>query len=324
MTEEKQKPLTRKDVLKLIEQNGGTAERLDLSGAVFEAGIDLSGLNLQRVILKEAKFPTSFKREIVEGADLRGTHLENADLTKAHLERAELHETHLERANLRDAHLEGAYIWDTHLEGANLMMAHLQGANLTRTKFSPNINLQDVDWGNYILDEDKQGDFESAVASYRHLKMWYTNAGYSDIAAKFYYREKEVQRKRVSREVTAQFRSVKIWTLFRRQRTLTWSFLWLWIYWLLCGYGEKTFRVAVSAAIIILGLAVAYYFWGSFNTSSFWDTLYYSAVSFTALGYGKWAPQPTGWAKGMGAVEAFIGVFTIALFLVTFVRKMTR
>lgn len=49
-----------------------------------------------------------------------------------------------------------------------------------------------------------------------------------------------------------------------------------------------------------------------------------SAASFTALGYGSWASQPSVWAKGIGAAEAVIGVFMMALFLVTFTRKMVR
>jgi len=93
---------------------------------------------------------------------------------------------------------------------------------------------------------------------------------------------------------------------------------------LFCGYGEKPLRVITWAVFTIFGLAAAYYFWGTFDTKSFADTLYYSVASFTALGYGQWAPQPTGWAQGMGAVEAVIGVFSMALFLVTFTRKMTR
>jgi hypothetical protein len=299
-------PYTREDVLRLIEENGGTAEGLDLSGKTFEEGMDLNGRNLSGIILKEAKFPTSFKREIIEGANLRGTHLENADLTKAHLERADLNDTHLEEANLRHAHLEGATLWDTHLERANLMSTHLQGANLMRTKFSPNINLQDVDWGNYILDEEKPVFFDSAVASYRHLKQWYTTAGMYGVAGKFFYREMEANRK------------LQSWKNNFKSK------LWSWVMRILCGYGEKPERVVISAAVVIFGLAAAYYFWGSFSSSSFLDTLYYSAASFTALGYGQWAPQPTGWAKGMGAAEAIIGVFMMALLLVTFVRKWTR
>lgn len=304
MAEEKEKPLTRKDVDERIKKNGGTAKGLDLSGETFEDGIDLSGLNLQRVILKKAKFPTSLKHEIVEGADLRGTHLENADLTKAHLERAELHETHLEGANLREAHLEDALLWDTHLEGANLMSTHLQGANLMRTKFSHDVSLEDVDWGNYILGEEKDGYFDAAVDTYRRLKQWYTHAGYSDIAAKFYYREKEAGRK-----------ALKWRSKHRLALEASYRFF---------GYGERWRNILLWIAVVVFGFAAAYYFRGSFSSSSFLDTLYYSAASFTALGYGQWAPQPTGWAKYVGAVEAFIGVSMMALLLVTFVRKWTR
>jgi len=43
------------------------------------------------------------------------------------------------------------------------------------------------------------------------------------------------------------------------------------------------------------------------------------------LGYGSWVyPEPESWAKGLGAAEAALGVSMIALFLVTFTRKMTR
>ena len=93
---------------------------------------------------------------------------------------------------------------------------------------------------------------------------------------------------------------------------------------LLCGYGEKAINVAATAAIIIFGLAAAYHFLGQFDTETFTNSLYYSVVSFTAVGYGSWAPQPMGWTKAMGAAEAVIGVFMMALFLVTFTRKMTR
>ena len=55
-----------------------------------------------------------------------------------------------------------------------------------------------------------------------------------------------------------------------------------------------------------------------------WISLYFSGASFTALGYASWAPQLDSWVKYLGVVESFLGVFLIALFLVTFTRKMTR
>lgn len=269
----KQNPYTREDVLRLIEKNGGKAEGLDLSGKIFEEEIDLSKLNLKDIILKE-------------------TFLKNA---------------HFEGSVLSGSHLEGAYLEFAHFEGTELHFAHLERALLWSAKFSPDTRLEDIDWGSYILWEELARSYSTAAITYRRLKTWHTNAGYSDIAAKFYYREKEAGRKALG----------WTWKLLHHRLALEASRVFF-------GYGERWRNILFWIAVVIFGLAAAYYFWGSFSSSSFWDTLYYSATSFTALGYGKWAPQPTGWAKGMGAAEAIIGVFMMALLLVTFVRKWTR
>jgi uncharacterized protein YjbI with pentapeptide repeats len=367
----KEKPYTREDVLRLIEENGDTAKGLDLSRKVFEGGIELRGLELQGIILEDTVFKRTSREVLLqkgiepgeneywpkdnigallshthlEGANLRcanlvgarlwDVHLEGADLTDVNFEKAKLLRAHLEEAVLWDAHLEGAVLWlahlegavlagahlegaglaGAHLEGAVLAGAHLEGAGLYEAKFSSDTTLDGAHWGNYILGEEKlgetkrgkesRGSFNTATKTYRSLKIWYTEHGLYDIAGKFYYREMEARRKAQSWKKP----HLKIW---------------YWVMRMLCGYGEKPERVIISAAAVIFGLALAYFLWGTFSSSSFWDTLYYSVASFTALGYGQWAPQPTGWAKGVGAAEAVLGVSMLALFLVTFTRKMTR
>ncbi len=286
------KPYTRKDVLRLIKENGGKAEGLDLSGKIFEGEIDLSGLDLYKIILTDAIFP-------------KNAHLEGAYLVGAHLENVYLNGAHLEGAILVNANLEGAQLWEAHLEGARLFYACLKGAFLREAYLEGTI-LETVDWGNFILHEENLGHLQPAEHIYRRLKQWHMEHGLYNVAGKFFYREMEVRRK------------VQSWGKKPHLK------LWYWAMRLLCGYGEKPERVAISAAVIIFGLAVVYYFWGSFTSSSFWDTLYYSVASFTALGYGQWAPQPTGWAKGVGAAEAVLGVSMLALFLVTFTRKVSR
>ena len=341
MAEEKDKPITREDVLRLIKENSGKSEGLDLSDKEFIDGIDLSGLDLKGIILKNVQcFPifwtltmlsvlleenvlSDVDREEVrssgahlekarlsyahlEGAYLPFSHFEHCDLSRARLEGAFLPFAFLWGASLVDAHLEGTRLTGAHLEGTTLGLAHLEGAFLGGANFSDDTKLEGADWGNYILGEEKNGAFRIASETYRRLKKWYTNAGMYDIAGKFFFRE-----------MTAKRKAMKWWpNLLNRAFSKLIS--------VLCGYGEKPERVVVSAIVIIFGLAIAYHLGGSFDTSSFWDKLYYSIVSFTALGYGNWAPQPTGWAKGIGAAEAFLGVFMMALFLITFTRKMTR
>jgi len=301
--ETKENPFTREDVLRLIEENGGKAEGLDLSGKVFEENIDLRGLDLEGIILKKARL----KAAHLEKANLENANFNEAILMHAHFEAAHLIAARLEAAILDDAHLQRANLNAANLDWASLDGAHLEGACLSAATFSPNTRLDAVDWGNYVLAEEREGWFIMSD-TYRRLKVWYNNAGYSDTAAKFYYREKEANRK-----------SLKLFSKSWNHRiALQFSY---WVF----GHGEGWKRLLFGWVVgVIFVLAAAYYFWGSFCSSSFWDTLYYSATSFSALGYGSWAPQPTGWAKGMGAAEAIIGVFMMALLLVTFVRKWTR
>jgi len=331
MAQEKEKPLTREDVLHTIGRHGGSAWDLDLSGKTFVTDVDLSNLDLRGIILNKAVLLCAkFDGSNLKGAKLREANLQHATFNKyndkaTNLREADLSGASLEDAEFKEADLEGAQfgdkeepdmitpLFDTDFRGVNLRFTNFITCSFFRTKlegaflFTADIydsDLGDVDWGSYVIGEESKRYFQTAETVYRRLKTWYTQSGYRHIAAKFYYREKETNRK-----------SLKLCSRHR----LAAEFMRV-----LFGYGEEWKRIFGWIAVVIFGLAEVYHFWGSFSSSSCWDTLYYSAVSFTALGYGKWAPQPTGWAKGVGVAEAIIGVSMMALLLVTFVRKWTR
>lgn len=98
----------------------------------------------------------------------------------------------------------------------------------------------------------------------------------------------------------------------------------------LCGHGERVGRVLVAAAVVIVGMAFVYLRLGQLTeadghtVTSFWHALYFSAASFSSIGYATFAPNAVGLAKWLGVVESFTGNFLLALFLVTFTRKLTR
>jgi hypothetical protein len=346
----KESPYTRDDVLKLIEEHGGKAEGLDLSWQYFKKRINLNQINLEGIILNNTDLrganiklsclsggsfnyanlsDANFNNSSLKGVHFLEANLFSTDFTEAYLEdsnfnaacliatkfeNANLKNACLDNADLMGANLEGTKLIGAHLKGANLFDAHLSGVYLSDVQFNNDTNFQDVNWGNYIIGEECREERNSssrvyslhmAEVIYRRFKIWYSEHGIYDIAGKFFYREMESRRKAQS------------WKKPHLK-------LWNWIMRLLCGYGERPERVVISSAAVIFVLALVYYLWCSFNISSFLDTLYYSAVSFTAVGYGNWAPQPTDWAKGMGVTEALLGVFMMALFLVTFTRKMTR
>jgi len=94
------------------------------------------------------------------------------------------------------------------------------------------------------------------------------------------------------------------------------------------GYGERPFNVAGFALFIILFFSVMFSVFGIEEQGNpalvhhYWTCLYYSVVTFTTLGYGDF--HPIGGTRILAAAEALMGVFLMALFVVTFARRWRR
>ncbi|MCX6011503.1 MAG: pentapeptide repeat-containing protein [Chloroflexi bacterium] len=329
-------PYTSKDVIDAIARNGGSAWDLDLSEKIFEQAIDLRDLDLSGIILNKAVLLSAkFDGSILKRARLRDAtlHLATfnkynnkvADLREADFSGALLNDTQFRAANLTSAKFgatqesPGTYLFGTDFRGANLFFTQFKNSSLYRCKlegthlFAADIydsNLEGIDWGSYVIGEENKKKFQTAASIYRQLKMWYNNVGIHDTAAKFYYREKEAERKGASR---------------RRDRTAGW------FSWAFFGHGEGWKRILIWIAGCILLFTLIYFFIGKFSPNlgtltpdTFLNGFYYSAVSFITLGYGSWIQNTTGLVKALGVFEAFIGFFMMTLFLVTFVKKWTR
>ncbi len=283
--------------------------------------VDLQGAYLFQANLHQASLlETNLRGAYLTGANLQGAilwqpNLEGARLFEADLQRSFLFQPNLRQASLRGAKLQEADLREANLEEADLSEANLQQADARRADLRRaslayanlrDANLEGANWGDYVLGEEIDGNFGRAAPAYRALKQRHTETGMYDVAGEFHYREMEARRKLGWKE--RRFPYVLAMYALR----------------FLYGYGERPERVIGWAAAVVFGLALVHWAFGTV-AGGFLDALYYSAVSFPALGYGHWAPEPQGWAgRFLGAGESFMGVFMIALFLVTFTRKMTR
>ena len=65
---------------------------------------------------------------------------------------------------------------------------------------------------------------------------------------------------------------------------------------------------------------------GSTSTSQLpWDSaLYFSLVSFSALGYGSWIPEPVGWAKWVGAAQPIVGITSVVALSISLTQRISR
>ena len=117
------------------------------------------------------------------------------------------------------------------------------------------------------------------------------------------------------------------------------------------GYGERPWNVVISAGILIFVFAFVFSLIGIGNPEiielkgvavhqetgnivdltskgllknsvirNFPDSLYFSLITFTTLGYGDFRPLE-GWGRILAGSEAFIGAFMMALFVYTFARR---
>jgi hypothetical protein len=93
------------------------------------------------------------------------------------------------------------------------------------------------------------------------------------------------------------------------------------------GHGERPARALYCAVSVILASALIYSQGvlaqnGGVFRPGFLDSLYFSAVTFTTVGYGD--ISPVGVSRYLACAEAFCGMFLMPLFIVSLSRRYLR
>lgn len=273
------------------------------------------------------------------GKPLDGFQLAKADLTDLNLvNRGNKAGFKCRGADFYRADLTGAHFFGLDLRGSSLMKAKLYGANLHCAQLDKcnllgadlsKARLENINWGSDLKQESdakqaiKQGNRKHSISLYQEAEEVCRNVrkqcevqGLFETAGFFFKKEMRFRRYQMPRLSFNRFVSKTVDAF--------------------CGYGESPIRVVIFSLCLIFACAVAYFFldttaahpvyegvdgW-SFYLFEFLNALYFSVVTFTTLGYGD--ISPVGVARFIAAFEAFLGSFTMALFVVVFVKKMTR
>ncbi|NRB40800.1 MAG: pentapeptide repeat-containing protein [Pseudomonadales bacterium] len=294
-----------------------------------------------QIIKNDKNLIEKLEQRALTGKPMRGFSLRKANLQGINLVNAgskqgfDMRDCDLYRADLSQAHLfglqlQGSSLMKANFTGSNLHKANITGCNLLGIKLN-DAKLEYLEWGDQLIQEQqaktaesrknielRQDLYQQAEEIYRKLRLETERQGMPDVAGIFFQREMKVRRKQCP-----------VWSLER--------FISL-VVDLFCGYGEKPLRV-IGFSMSMIGLsAIAYFLSGlkhgeaiigftlqqgiSENLYDLLECLYFSVITFTTLGYGDIVP--TDIARLIAAVEAFCGSFTLALFVVVFVKKMTR
>jgi len=328
------KPLCQyQDLLNSPQQSFCCQEEANGSGFCYwhDKNIDKTGRDVKEKLENHAK-----NGGLLRGVYLKRANLKNVDLVNHHKK----HGYDFSYADFYHAELNGAHLFNINLNNASIMKADLRGANLNCANIK-NTNLLGVKWkgckfenvkiGKKLRQESdakqvmKEGDdrgshdyLQQAEEIYRDLRKHAELEGIFTLSGFFIHKELTMRRLQLPRYGTKRLIS-KLVDLF-------------------CGYGEAPLRIIGLSLLIIIICAVLYSFTGlnyqdsihslsrqhsfSNNLSIFFSSLYFSVVTFTTLGYGDITPVSI--SRAIAAIEAFTGSFTLALFVVVFVKKMTR
>jgi len=285
-----------KDALEQYAKSGGLLRGIFLAKAQLE-GVDL--------VNHHKKNGHDFSHADFYHANLKGAHLFNIILNNASIMKTDLRDANLNCANLTETNMLGVKWRGSKFE--NIKMGKKLKQELLAKKALTN------------KDHKSSVDYlEQAEEIYRDLRKHAEQEGIFTLSGYFIQKELTMRRLQLPRFSIKRFLS-KVVDIF-------------------CGYGEAPLRIIILSMVIILLCAIIYTFTGlSYNNtvqaassaysltenfSFFLSSLYYSVVTFTTLGYGDFTP--VGISRAIAAIEAFTGSFTIALFVVVFVKKMTR
>ncbi|BCE00828.1 pentapeptide repeat-containing protein [Marinicellulosiphila megalodicopiae] len=263
---------------------------------------------------------------VLKNCDLRNIDLVNRghqtgyDLSYSDCYHANFKSAHLFKVNFKHASLMKADLRHANLHEVNLDQCNLLGANFEGAK------IENVNWGDELLQEKQAREnpdraldyFQQVVEICRGIRKEAENQGLFETAGYFFHKEMVYRRYQIPKYTFSRLVSKTV-DVF-------------------CGYGEKPMRVVLFSVFFILLCAIGFSFVGvSYNGENFqismdqsikenikvfFGGIYFSVVTFTTLGYGD--ITPIGMVRSLAAFEAFIGSFTSALFVVVFVKKMTR
>ncbi len=280
-------------------------------------GIDLRGINLSgfdfRVPVLEDE--SGFEEEL---AILSYIHFEGATLRHATFQDGKVHDCFFEDADLSHANFKNASLNSCSFHEADLSGILLGGGSLINCNFTDAVT-RDINFSTVLTDQntifskklkdEKERNYHMASVEYKQIKEMYKNSSLHAQADYYHYRE-----------------------MVSRRNSLIWynPFRWLNFVFgdLTCKYGTSINRILIWILGTIFAFAIIYWnlqnvlYHNSKTVLSFLDSVYFSLITFSTVGYGD--IHPVGAYRVLAGLEGMLGVILTSLFTVIVARKIIR
>lgn len=274
--------------------------------------IDFSKRCLKGSLLSQAHFSKChFIGTDLSGSDMIGARFHlcdfiGSDLRAAQLTRAQFSHTWLSHCDLREAVLVEALFRETDFTGSLLSGTILLNADLRTAKNLRRRSFEDPDRRGKATLSEKNALV--AFESYRTLRHYFSDQGFYEDASWAAYRGLTMERKHFFKTKDPRFFPSLLMDL-------------------LSGYTEKPHRVILASLVTVFLFGVLYFFLAvprSISSSgpvSFLNSVYFSFITFTTVGYGDFVPRPGALFQLLTCAEAFSGPFMAGLYIFTLTRR---
>lgn len=306
----------------------------------MEKGIILSNANLENIVLTPLNLGKAswidFKRARLRNTEIRRKDIEGYITQERASEYVEAKEIYLLLKN--NFHTLGRYDEES--------WAFTKEKEMERKSFlHSRRQYKSEELGEKWEDRDIKDCFRSFLLDLKHIARfvrnhWFPNSWAKTIklcsyVSSFFEHPSATVKSEFTKLKTLVVRNIKgraedvtakeffrvLWFYIKYALKYFWSTLLKFLY----GWGEWPWLIFLWCAVTIFAFSGIYCLSGDVITKdgvlieSYLKKLYFSGVTFTALGYGDYSP--IGWARFFAFLESFLGIFFIALFVFSFARR---
>ena len=266
---------------------------------------------------------------ILVGGEFDGTILEKADLSDTDLRHATFRNVNASGASFDGAKLQDASFTFVDLREASFSDARLYRLNLTDVRIDRDTVFDETVWEEKEFTSDPthpESAYTAAAWVYRELRYLFENNAMEEQSRAYYVYEQDLRRRYT-------------WTKgdYGRALYLEGS---RWV----MRYGTSPWRILATSAILIVVSAILYPLTGGirevegdqtityaiadpetaprgYQIRVFLKSLYFSVVTFSALGYGDIQPVG-GTARLIAGIETLLGTLLMALLIFVLTRRL--
>lgn len=257
------------------------------------------------------------------GSNFENTIFEKSNLRKSIFQQSTMKNMQFILSNLKKCICDNNKIESIYFSDCNLKSFSIIKSDVSKLEFDDEFitKLNENTFFDKFISQDKTKEYYTNLCkTYKNIASQFESNRILNISGEYHYLYK-----------CSECKTLEGFSKFKSK-----------LFWIVCGYGERPTYALITSLEIILIFAIIYLFTGisiggrliNYRLSwfsvlekkiilvDFLESLYFSLVTFTTVGYGDIIP--TGISIILSSIEMILGVTMVGIWTATLARKITR